>query len=96
MIFYKVHYAVQTSVHCAAVKLRVTKILPPGALLIFRDVHGMADKLVYAFVFRCCDWNYGYPEHGFHFVYANGAAVAVNLVHHVERENHGNIQLHQL
>ena len=36
------------------------------------------------------------PQHRFHLVDAHRAAVAAHFVHHVQRQNHGDIQLHQL
>ena len=35
-------------------------------------------------------------QHGFHLVDAHRAAVAAHLVHHVQRQHHWDVQLHQL
>ena len=56
----------------------------------------MGNKLVDALVLGGGNRNDRNTEHGFHFVDADRAAVLAHLVHHIQRENHGDIQLHEL
>ena len=59
-------------------------------------MYGVADKLVYALILCGRDGNNGDTQKVFHLVYADRAAVTSDLVHHVESQNNGNIQLHEL
>ena len=92
----QVHEAVQAAVHRAVALLRVAEVLAAGPLLILRDVDGVVDQLADALVFRRGDGDDRDAQPGFQLVDADGAAVLADLVHHVEREHHGHIQLHEL
>ena len=96
MVLDKVHYAVDAAVDGSAVVILAAEILTLRLLLVFRDVHGVLDKFVHAFVLRCGYGHHGYAEQPFHIVHTHGAAVALNFIHHIERQHHGDVQLQQL
>ena len=88
--------AVDASVHRAAVVVLTAKIHAPGALLILCHMDGVVYQLVHALVLGGGDGDDRDAQHGFHLVDAHRAAVAAHLVHHVQRQHHGDVQLHQL
>ena len=96
VVFDEMHNAVKTAVNGAAVVFFIAEIGSPGAFLIFGDVNGVFHQFIDALVFGGGDRYHGNPQHIFHFVDMDGAAVAAHFVHHVQRQNDGNIQLHQL
>ena len=89
-------HRVDRPVDRAAVVVLAAEILPLRMLLILRDVDGMGDKLAHALVLRRGDGNDGHSQHRLHPVDVDGAVVADNLVHHVERDDHRNIHLQKL
>ncbi len=96
VIFNKVHYTVQASMHCAAVIACVAEILTARPLLVFCHMERMGDKLVNTLIFSRGDGHNRDAKHGFHLIDADGASVLAHLVHHVQRQNHGLIQFHEL
>ena len=60
-----------------------------GRLVEARHVQGVVDQLVDAFVFRRGNRHHGDAQLGLKLVHADGAAVGLHLVHHVERQHHG-------
>ena len=96
VILDEVQNAVDAAVHRAAVVILAAKIHPPGAFLILCHMDGVVYQLVHALVLGGRDGDDRDAQHGFHLVDAHRAAVAAHLVHHVQRQHHGNIQLHQL
>ena len=65
-------------------------------LPIARHMDGMFDQLVNALIFGGRNGNNRNAQHFFQLVYHDGAAVGAHFVHHVQRQHHGGIQLHQL
>ena len=57
---------------------------------------GVVDQLINAFIGRRCDRNDRDSKHLFHFVDPDAASVTAHLVHHIESQDHGNADLHQL
>ena len=57
---------------------------------------GVVDQFINAFIGRRRDRNDGDPQHLFHLVDPDTAAVPAHLIHHVESQYHGNADLHQL
>ena len=96
MVLDQVDDRMQAAVNRAAVVLRVTEILPNRTLLVFRNVHRVANQLVHALVFRRGDGHDGHAQHRLHRVHVHAAAVARHLVHHVERDHRGDPDLQQL
>ena len=96
MIFDQVDDAVDAAVHRAAVVILAAKIHPPGALLILCHMDGVVHQLVHALVLGSRDGNDRDAQQRLHLVDAHRAAVAPDLVHHVQRQHHGGVQLHQL
>ena len=90
------HDAVQASVDAAVVLPLVAEVGAPGFFLIAGDVQRVVDELVDALVPRRGDGHHGDAQKLFHFIDAHGAAVAVHLVHHVQRQDDGRVQLHEL
>ena len=57
---------------------------------------GMVYQLIHALILGGRDGNDRDAQHGLHLVDAHRAAVAAHLVHHVQRQHHGGVQLHEL
>ena len=96
MILYQMHDPVQAAVHCATVVFLVAEVLPRRLLLVSRDVKRMLHELVNTLVLGSGDWDDGDAQHPLHVVDTDAAAVAAELVHHVECQDDGDVQLHQL
>ena len=96
VILDEVQDAVDAAVHRAAVVILAAKIHPPGALLILCHMDGVVYQLVHALVLGGRDGDDRDAQHRLHLVDAHRAAVAAHFVHHVQRQHHGDIQLHQL
>ena len=92
----QVHDRVNTAVHGSAVVFRSAEILPSGFLLIAGHMDGVVDQLVNALVGGRRDRDDRDAHHLFHLVDSDTAPVAAHLVHHVDRQDHGNADLHQL
>ena len=89
-------HGVQRAVHRAAVVLDAAKVLPQRRFLVARDVHGMTHQLVHALVLRRRDRHDRHAQHALHRVDVHRAAVAGQLVHHVQRHDHRHVHLQQL
>ena len=96
MILDQMHDSVEATVDRTALVGGVTKVLSARALLIARYVKCVGDKLVNALVLCRGNGHYGDSQRLLQLVYSNGTAVFSHLVHHVQRKNHGNVELHQL
>ena len=96
MIFNKMHDRMQTPMHGTAVFLTVAKIHPSGALLILCHMNRMGNQLFNAFVFGCGNRNNRNAQKRLHLINQNGTAVFPHLIHHIKRQHHRDIQLHQL
>ena len=82
--------------HRAVVILRPTEIRHRIAFLIPRDVHRVVNQLVDPFVQGRGNRHHRDPEHFFHPVDVHRTAVAPHFVHHVQRQHHRHVQLHEL
>ena len=96
VILDQVAHGVEGPVDGAAVVGGVAEVLAQGALLILGDVDGVAHQLVHALVAGGGDGHHRHPQQGLHGVHVHGAAVAGELVHHVQGHHHGHIHLQQL
>ena len=67
-----------------------------GRLVEARHVQGVVHQFVDAFVFRRGKGHHGDAQLCLQLVHADGAAVGLHLVHHVERQHHGDAQFHDL
>ena len=65
-------------------------------LPVARHMDGVFDQLINALVFGGRNGNNRNAQRFFQLVYHDGAAVGAHFVHHVQRQHHGGIQLHQL
>ena len=88
--------AVDAAVHRAAVVVLTAEIHAAGPLLILCHMKGMVYQLIHALILGGGNGNDRNAQHGLHLVDAHRAAVAAHLVHHVQRQHHGGVQLHEL
>ena len=96
MVGDQVHDGVQTPVHRASVVTHTAEIGASRLLLILGHMHRVAHQLVHAFILGGGDGHHRDTQHGLHLVDADGAAVAPHLIHHVQCQHHGHIQLQKL
>ena len=96
MILNQMHDSVDTSMYCASFIIRTAEIHLSGTFLIFRQMQGMVNQLIDPFVFCRGDRNHRHPQQFFHFIDSDGTAILPHLIHHIQRDHHRNIQLHQL
>ena len=96
----EVHERMDAAVHLAE---RIARLLSRGAkvdvprdLAVHRNVHRVIDKLVDALVLHRRNGHDRNAKRRLELVDAHRAAVCGELIHHVEREHHGNIEFHQL
>lgn len=90
------HHRVDAAVDGAAVVVPVAEILLQRRLLILGDMDGVTDQLVHALVLGGGDGDHRHAQHGLHGVDVNGALIAHQLVHHVQRHHHGDAHLQKL
>ncbi len=72
------------------------EILTPGQLAVARHVQGVLDELGYPLALCSGNGHHRDAEHALEAVHVDGAAVRGHLVHHVESEHHGTVELHEL
>ena len=85
------HDAVDAPVYGASLIVGAAKIHALRTFLIFGDMDGVLDQLVNTFVFGCGDRHDGNAERFLHLIDQDGTAVFAHFVHHIERNNHGNV-----
>ena len=86
----------EATMHGTSMLLGRAIVVAQGSLLIASYVHGMAHHLVHTFIAHGRDRNHGNAQESLHLVDADSAMIILNLVHHVQSQNHGYAQLHQL
>ena len=96
VILDEVDDTVDAAMHRAAVVLLAAEVEPARTLLVLGHMDRMVHQFVHALVLSRRDGHHRDAQHGFHLVDADGAAVAAHLVHHVQGQHHGGIQLHEL
>ena len=96
MVVNEMHNAMEAAVHGAVVILRVTKVRPAGALLILGHMDGVLHQLFNALVLEGGNGDDRNAQHLLHLVDTDGTAVFPHLIHHIERQHHGDAQLHEL
>ena len=96
VILDEVHDAVQAAVHRAAMTLRIAEVHAARLLLVMRDVQGVRDEFLDALALGCRDRHDRDAEQGLHRIDVDGAAIARELVHHVECEDHRAVELDEL
>ena len=57
---------------------------------------GVVDELIDALIFGGGNGDYGNAQNVLQLIDADGAAVGPDLIHHVQRQHHGDLQLHEL
>ena len=80
----------------AAVHRARTEILPLGQHFQLCGAQRVLDQLVDALVFRGGDGNHGYAQLLLQLVYVHSVAVGAHFIHHVQRDDHGKVQLDEL
>ena len=88
--------SVDAAVQRTRVILHVTEVLFQRPLLIMSDMNRVAHQLIDALILCRGDRNHRNPQHLFHPVDIDRAAVSAQLIHHIECNHHGNIHLQQL
>ena len=97
MVLDKVGDAVNAAVQCAAVRaIGRTEIQATGALAEPRHVQGMINQLADTLVAGSANGDNRHAQQALEQVDVHGAAVGRHLVHHVERDDHGAVELHKL
>ena len=86
----------ETAMHRTAVIVLITEVLPQRTFLVFGHMDRMPDQLIHALVLCGGDRNDRHPQHVLHGVDIYRAAVGIDLIHHVEGNNHRHIHFQQL
>ena len=74
----------------------VAEINAAGGLPVAGHMQRMVDQFADALVFGRRDGHHRDAQQLLQLVHHDGAAVGAHLVHHVQRQHHGNLQFHQL
>ena len=82
--------------YSSSILIFTAEVHPARTLLIFRHMKSMSCQLSNAFIFGGRNGHHRNSQHIFHLINADGPAVSSHLIHHIERQHHGHIQLHQL
>ena len=97
MVVDQVHHRVDAAVHRAVVVARiVAEVHAPGPHVVARGVERVLDQFVDALILRGRDRHHRDAQGLLQRVYVDRAAVLAHLVHHVQRQHHGHVQLDQL
>ena len=97
MVLDQVSNAVDAAMQRAAVRtVGRTKVQATGALAEPRHVQGVVHQLADALVAGSANGDNGHAHQALEQVDVYGAAVGGHLVHHVERDDHGAVELHEL
>ena len=96
MVLDQVNDGVQAAVDGPAVIVLAAKVLAGGTFLVMGDVKRVPHQLVDALVPRGGYRDDGDPQQGLHLVDVDGAAVPADLVHHVQRNHHGDVHFQEL
>ena len=88
--------AVDAAVNRTAVVILAAEVHPARTLLILCHMDGVIHQLIHALVLGCGNGDHRDAQHRFHLVDVDGAAVAAHLIHHIQCQHHGGVQLHQL
>ena len=97
MVLDQVSNAVDAAMQRAAVRtVGRAEVQATGALAEPRHVQGMIHQLADTLVAGSANGNNGHAQQALEQVDVHGAAVGGYLVHHVERDDHGAVELHEL
>ena len=99
VVFDEAADAVDTAVQRTVVGTRRVgraEIDAPGALAVAGNVHRVLHELVDALVFSGGNGDDRHAEFAFELVDVDGAAIRRDLVHHVEGDDHGAVEFHEL
>ena len=97
VVGYEVGDAVNATVHGAAVRpVGLTEVDAPRAVVEARHVHGVLHQLLDALVLGGRDGHHRHAQQALQGVNVHRAAVCQELVHHVERDDHGDVEFDEL
>ena len=97
MVLDKVGDAVDAAMQRTAVwTIGCAKVQATGTLAEPRHVQGMIHQLADTLVAGSANGDNGHAQQALEQVDVHGAAVGRHLVHHVERDDHGAVELHKL
>ena len=97
MVLDQVGNAVDAAMQCTAVRaIGRTEVQATGALAEPCHVQGMIHQLADTLVAGSANGNNRHAQQALEQVDVHGAAVGRHLVHHVERNDHGAVELHKL
>ena len=96
MIFDQMHDSVQASVYRTAMIICTAKILSSRTFLIFCHMYCMLDQFFDSFILCSRNWNDRNPQCFFHLIDQHRTSVISDFIHHIQCQNHRNIQFHQL
>ena len=97
MVLDKVGNAVDAAMQCTTVRaIGRAEVQATGALAEPRHVQGMIHQLADTLVAGSANGDNRHAQQALEQVDVHGAAVGRHLVHHVERNDHGAIELHKL
>ena len=96
VILDEVDDAVDAAVNRTAVVILAAEVHPARTLLILCHMDGVIHQLIHALVLCGGNGDHRDAQHRFHLVDVDGAAVAAHLIHHIQCQHHGGVQLHQL
>ena len=94
VILDQMHDTMKTAVHCAPMLIGIAEVLASRLFLIFRHMDGMINQLLDSLIFRSRNRDHRNSQQFLHLVYINRTTVFPDLIHHIQCQNHRNIQLH--
>ena len=90
-------YGVYTAVHRTARAVPgIAEVNAARCLAVAGHVQCVLDQLVNALILGGGNWHNRHTEQLLQLVDHDGAAVGADLIHHVQRQNQRNVQLHEL
>ena len=96
MIFHQVHNAMKAAMNCCALTGGITIVLRHGTLAEARHVKCVINQLRHAFARLGANGNNSHTQLRFQLVDQHRPAIRGQLVHHIQRNHHGNIKFQQL
>lgn len=97
MVLDKVGDAVNAAMQRAAVRtIGRAEVQAAGTLAETRHMQGMVHQLANTLVACGANGDNGHAQQALEQIDVHGAAVGRHLVHHVERDDHGAVELHKL
>ena len=96
MILDEMHNAMQAAMNSSAMIGHIAKVLTGRRFLVVSHMNSMTYELIDTLVLHSADRNDRDAQQLFHLVDADGTAVTLHFIHHIEGQNHRDAQLHEL